>query len=283
MGFAARAQAAASWRLRKLRTDVQFFPVRFEAWSGAARNAGRHRVISEAELGRTRKSDTIFVFGSGYSLNAIPADEWCRIARHDTMGFNWFVHQGFVRCDYHLVREIGPTDLDESVWRAYLVDYFDRLRTNPMFSDTILLVQRGFNATNGNRAIWLNLIPSGQRVFRWKSIPDIDAPITALSRGLAHGRGTLCECVNFAALMGWTRIVLTGVDLYDRRYFWLGHDEPRLEDPTIEVTHATALAGIVSTLADWSLQLRARGIQVFVHNPRSLLAQALPVWNPAQG
>ena len=74
-----------------------------------------------------------------------------------------------------------------------------------------------------------------------------------------------------------------GVDLYDRRYFWLAEDQPRGDDPAIGSTHATALAGIVATIGDWSQRLQARGIRVFVHNPRSLLTQVLPVWSSAEG
>ena len=41
----------------------------------------------------------MFIFGSGASLNAITPTEWTEIERHDTLGFNWFVRQSFVRCD----------------------------------------------------------------------------------------------------------------------------------------------------------------------------------------
>ena len=40
--------------------------------------------------------------------------------------------------------------------------------------------------------------------------------------GLRHVGGTLSDAVNAAACLGWTHIVLAGVDLYDSRYFWLG-------------------------------------------------------------
>jgi hypothetical protein len=239
--------------------------------------------MSEQELRATRKSDTIFVFGSGASLNAITPDEWSRIARHDTMGFNWFVHQRFVRCDYHLVREIGGSDMDEAHWKPYLYEYFERLGSNPMFAHSVLLVQTGLRATASNRAIWLELISREQRIFRWRSIRNAARPSSSLRSGLAHSAGTLCECVNFAVLMGWTRIVLVGVDLYDRRYFWLPPDVPRPEETDLDATHATALGGIVTTLDSWSEQLAPRGIRLYVHNPRSLLSQVLPVWQSVNG
>jgi hypothetical protein len=276
-GLWPRLTNALEWRLRMWRFDAQFFPVRFEAWAGAQRKLRRYRLLSEHELRATRRSDTVFVFGSGHSLNAITAEEWHAIAEHDTFGFNWFVHQKYVRCDYHLVREIGPTDLDPTLWRQYLYDYFDRLRSNPCFADSVLLIQRGFRATNGNRALWLELIPPHQKIFRWKSIDDL-APSDSFAKGLSHGHGTLSQCVNFAVLMGWRNIVLTGVDLYDRRYFWLGADQPRPDDPKIDTVHATALAGIVESIGSWSAELRPRGVSLYTYNPRSLLNTVLPVW-----
>jgi hypothetical protein len=275
----ARIVGALEWRLRKLWLLARHFPVRFEAWLGFKRHVQRHRILSERELLQTRRSDTVFIFGSGYSLNAISQAEWRAIEEHDTVGFNWFIHQQYVRCDYHLVREIGPTDLDPVIWRKYLLDYFELLRGNPRFSNAVWLIQTGFRATNGNRAIWLRLIPDHQRVFLWKSI-DAEMPSTSFADGFAHGRGTLHECINFAALMGWTRIVLAGVDLYDRRYFWLRVDEGRPDDAEPhDAIHRTALMGVVDSVGTWNEQLRRRGVELYVHNPQSLLAKVLPVWN----
>lgn len=279
MNPATRLVNALTWRIRNLRLSVQHFPVRLRAWLGFKRNISRYRIISEQELRQTRKGDTVFIFGSGYSLNAISASEWQAIAEHDTLGFNWFVRQHYVRCDYHLVRETGGSDLDDASWRGYLFDYFDRLRDNPCFSNAVLLIQTGFRATAGNRAVWLSLIPPEHRVFLWKSI-DTTVPSTSFTEGLAHGAGTLHECINFAALMGWTRIVLAGVDLYDRRYFWLRADEARPDDPaTIDAVHQTALGGVVDSVGAWHDQLRHRGVELYVYNPKSLLTKVLPVWN----
>jgi hypothetical protein len=273
-----RVSNAIAWRVRAFRIDLWFFPVRLRAWLIFRRTAARYRFLTEGEIRQTRRSDTVFIFGSGYSLNELSPQEWREIAHHDTLGFNWFVHQRFVRCDYQLVREIGPSDLDETTWRQYLQDYFERLLSNPCFKDTVLLIQTGFRATNGNRAIGLGLIPSGRRIFLWRSLQNRDAPSLSLRRGLAHGQGTLSECINFAFLMGWTTIVLVGVDLYDRRYFWLRRDEPRPDDPQIDLPHNTVAGGVVESVGRWRDQLAARDVHLFVYNPRSLLAGVLPVW-----
>ena len=51
-----------------------------------------------------RRSETVFVFGSGYSLNEISDAEWQHIAAHDVFGFNAFYHQRWVPANFHLLR-----------------------------------------------------------------------------------------------------------------------------------------------------------------------------------
>src|SRR5207244_1531634 len=123
---------------------------RVQAWLAFRRNLSSYRVLDEPQLRATRRGDTIFIFGSGYSLNAITADEWRMIEAHDTMGFNWFTRQSFVRCDYHLVREILYNNVEDD-WRIVAPMYFQLIRDNPCFANTVLLIQSGFVATYGNR------------------------------------------------------------------------------------------------------------------------------------
>ncbi len=239
-------------------------------------------MLDEAALRSVRRSDTVFIFGSGASLNDITAEEWSWIGQHDTLGFNWFVHQQFVRCDYHLIRGIPDTDLDRSVWKPQLRSYFDLIRRNARFADTVFLVQEGFRATNGNRAIGYRLLPSGARVFRWRTIVGPQLPSRSLASGLVHVNSALDETINFAFLIGWRRIVLVGVDLYDRRYFWLSADETRSVDvrrgATAADLHNRAESGLVEAFGAWGRLFRDEGVELSVYNPRSLLAATLPVY-----
>src|SRR5205085_9086375 len=142
--------------------------------------------------------------------------------------------------------------------------------------DTIFLVQTGFRAINGNRAIGYGLAPVRNRIFLWRTLTDRTLPSGSISEGLTHNRGTLSECVNFAALMGWRQIVLAGVDLYDRRYFWLGPEEPLIRDATVHSQHRTA--GFVESIRAWRDSFERNGIRLYSYNPRSLLVPTLPVW-----
>lgn len=245
--------------------------------------ARRHyRVLGEDELRASRRSETVFVFGSGSSLNELGPEQWTSFAEHDTLGFNWFVNQDFVRVDYHLIREVAEDDRDPAVWKPQVLDYFERIRSSPHYRGTTFLVHSGWRSINGNRAIGLRLLPEGSRVFLWRSVPDRLRLGTSFGDGLSHPFSTLDECVNAAALLGWRTIVLVGVDLYDRRYFWLGPDETRSTDlrrgATYRDPHARAHTGMVENMGRWAEALRAQGIELLVYNPRSLLAASLPVY-----
>ena len=131
-------------------------------------------------------------------------------------------------------------------------------------------------------AIGHRFMPLKNRVFLWRTIIGQRLPSESFARGLTHGQGTLAECVNFAALLGWKQIVLVGIDLYDRRYFWLPKDQPREMNDSVEVVHSTAINGLVELMRDWRAFYQARGIALYVYNRRSLLAGVMPVWPAAR-
>jgi hypothetical protein len=218
----------------------------------------------------------VFIFGSGRSLLDVSESQWTHIAAHNTVSLREFPRQSFVRADYHVTGEVDDLDV-----------YARRLRDHPLYARTIFVVQEGWRATAGNRLIGRGLLPSGARVFRYRRTQrgKYAPPSTDFNRGLVHGHGTIVGVVNFAALMGWRDIVLAGVDLYDKAYFWLPAGETRgYEKPG--VTHTSRFTGsddIVSMLSRWRGILEARGTRLLVLNPRSLLAAALPVYHmPSQ-
>ena len=262
--------------------DARVIILRLGPWLRALVRRGDYRRLDENELRRTRRSETVFVFGSGWSLNEITPEQWQEIELHDTLGFNWFVHERFVRCDYQLIRGIPDDDRDEGVWRPQLDEYFGLIKANPMFADTIFLVHSGFRAINGNRAIGNRYLPPGSRLFGWKSNKLSPWPTTSFAQGLAHGESTLQEAINFAYLLGWRRIVLAGVDLYDRRYFWLSPEQTRSVDvrrgASVTDEHARATSGMIESLGTWRDWLAQRDVALFVLNPRSSLAAVLPVF-----
>ena len=52
--------------------------------------------LSSVDLERYKQSDTIFILGSGSSINHISPARWKAIAQHDTIGFNFWPFHAFV-------------------------------------------------------------------------------------------------------------------------------------------------------------------------------------------
>jgi hypothetical protein len=273
-----------AYRTARLRSQSRSFPSRVVPYARFLLNRRAYAFLSEDELRRTRRSDTAFIFGSGASLNELTSDEWEDFERHDTIGFNWFVRQEFVRCDYQLIRGIPDTDLSRQVWEPQVREYFQLACDNPRFARTIYLVQTGFRATNGNRAIGYRLLPASNPVFLWRTRTDRDAAGASFTEGLTHGVSTLQETVNFAYVLGWRRIVLVGVDLYDRRYFWLPGDRARPVDEQrgAEAGDTHSASGVIDRLGVWRERFAEDGVELLVYRSESLLSRVLPVYADAR-
>lgn len=253
------------------------------------------RLIGEEEIRRRRRSDTIYIFGSGYSLNDLTPADWSEIEKHDTMGFSYFALQSYVRADFHLIRELGLTSHDPEhrkyEWREVFGAYAKVLSENPRYTDTVFVVQGGWFAYAGNRLVSEGCLPTGAKLFRYRNgRRGPYPPARSLSEGLTHGPGTVTDCVNLAAVMGWRRIVLCGIDLYDRRYFWQARDRkffaiPGLTDRgggeysgegDVTAAHRTS-EPMMTWAASWKAHLADQGIALEVLNPKSRLAGVLPV------
>lgn len=267
------ARWEAEWLLPSLRPGRAGRLTRW--WLAERRGRTVYRIVSEDELRAARRSDTVFVFGSGRSLTEVTPTEWQRISQHDTVGFSHFHRQRWVRVDYHLVAEA-----------KWLDELAESIRGNPGYAGTIFGVMHGWSAESANEIVARRILPSGARLFRWRRIgrSRVLPPSRSLDKGLVHGSNSILDVVNFAALLGWRRIVIAGVDLYNKEYFWLPPEVTR-PDEKPEFTAASEWPQgrqVVEMLALWRGLLEHEGIELLVYNPRSLLAQALPVfaWPP---
>jgi hypothetical protein len=161
-------------------------------------------------------------------------------------------------------------------------------------------MQGDFRAMLANQILGHRLLRPGARVYRYKTAPESGLPTRSLAEGVRHTAGTLCDAVNVAACLGWTHIVLAGVDLYDSRYFWLQPDETLEFDRASgllkagsintrghrpDELHNTARNGVVEMMGQWRQHLESeRGIRMSVLNPRSLLADVMPTYRfPDEG
>jgi hypothetical protein len=244
-----------------------------------------------------RRSNTAFVFGSGYSLNAITPDEWAHLATGTTIGFNAFVHQRWIDVAFHVVRGWAVEARVEALGAA-VGDFAALVNGNPRYRDAVFVYQDDYTALFPHRLLADRGLAPGARIFPYRTNRAQAVPTHRFDDGLVHAISTLCDAVNLAVCLGTRAIVLVGVDLYDSRYFWVDPSKTVATDLDTGKTvvgdtsyrgqraserHSTAASGMVPLMAQWHQHLHGRGIELSVYNPQSLLASVMPVYTPRPG
>lgn len=253
-----------------------------------------YRILSPTELASLKRSKRVYIFGSGYSLNDLLPEEWVEIEKHDTIGFNAFVRQKWVRVDFHLVRGWGEGSNVGYNWQREVAELAELINDNPCYRDTAFLLQDEHFAQVSRVLLAEKLLKKESRVAFYHTANKAKAPSYSLSDGLQHMSGTLTDAVNLAFCLGWREIVLVGVDLYDTRYFWLKKNETfctnfKTGERTVskisdrgqryDQPHSTTKNGVIKKLGVWKVFMEKHKVKLSVYNPSSLLAQTLPVFN----
>lgn len=255
------------------------------------------------ELLHRRRSDTLFVLGSGPSILDLTPQQWEHIASQDTLGLNFWVYHRFVPTYLHYeVRYLGlPPHLEGSTHR-----HFQRLVA--MRADyrkvTWLLgaEDSGLHVRLRDLPGLLGMCRGGAGVYFYRSrsgFTDRERALTAedfrdaaASPEGVHPRpvaASLGVAVSLARSMGYRRIVLLGVDLGGSTYYFSSDTlavvhktiDTFAKSPTDPHPTTTSLFGVPvqEYLAAYrEFVLAPAGIELLVGSPQSLLAQTLPVY-----
>ena len=251
--------------------------------------------LNFADLRALKTSDRIFVFGAGPSINKISDLEWEHIKNFDSLGFNSLFFLEKLDFTFFLLKEWGGHDPLFPRWYNVLKKLTEDISKNSFLKNTTFLLQKGISATLSNRLLGAGLWPS--------TLPYAEYWVDRLSRfpkvgfqgGLTHRHGTLCSVISLAVQLGYKEIVLTGVDLTGRGYFWsppemsvnwnakTGHLQYQLLDDFGKKSneiHNTAINGVVDTVGKWREFLAANyGVNLYVYNAESLMTRVLPIYN----
>lgn len=206
--------------------------------------------LSEIDLSQCKKSDTLFILGSGPSINQISEDWWRVIARHDSLGFNMWLFHRFVPSFY--VVESASYSNREAVCRAVVQLSHRRGRD---YANTIKIITDLFEP---DPQYVFDLAPE----FRENLFTVYNVPLPArdqheFERGIAYLRRTglfrtgprvgwllkygltLSLALCFGLRMGYKRIVLCGIDMTSDAYFYQDATlYPENRDLSVEVPGA---------------------------------------------
>lgn len=236
------------------------------------------KLLTIPEFLSNKIHDGLVIFGSGYSINWIPEEEWDVIKHdYDTWGMNWFCKKRYPTT-WYMIREqcITPKRCEDGHMLSDLYNDMAYLKKSVK-----VVKDLSYQAGNFQHIRNLDKIEGCGYVFKeikgGCSIKNFRDDI--FDEGIHHGKCSLYDALHFAVAMKYEKIVLCGIDLYDSRHFYLPYDQAvrltSLEGNTVDTPHLTAnnTVKLVLGFAEyWK-------IPIFVQNKRSLLAPIIPVWD----
>ena len=229
-----------------------------------------------------KKSDTVFILGSGASISQIKRQEWQHIQEHETVAFNWFLHQSFIPIDFYIVKGVADNDLRKNTYMPQLLDFGNLIRLNSKFyRNTLFLLQKGSMATNTNRLLFHRILPKFCNFRRYFSDTHIKFNRFRTNRLASKGSVSI-SAINFAYHRGYKKIVFVGIDLYNRNYFWLDAHETRSVDlarsKSLSDSHHTK-DSVIPIIEELKTSNLFNDVELYTFSEKSLLSQIMPVYD----
>ncbi len=262
-----------------------------------ASNLSGTPTLSHLDLRHLKASDSVFILGSGPSINEISDDRWSFITQHDTMGFNWWPLHRVVPKIY--VFESLHTN--EEIF-SYFMKMFERRAHD--YRDTVKIINSVVDIDFKGQLLY-----SAPEEFRLKMYVALGVPVVArnveelrrglrfiqteggFSRGISaqwlfkYG-GSVTAMISLALRMGYKRMVLCGIDLGPQEYFYQNPDfypesaqwefvprnQPHLTSRRLE--YLVPAQEVIWTMDEEIL--RPAGVELLVENKSSTLYPRVP-------
>ncbi len=178
----------------------------------------KYKIVSLNEVKMYKKSDTIFILGSGPSMNKLTEKQWQHISRHDSFGINFSFLLNFVPT-FHSMED------GKNKWlRNFVEQRFKPYRKD--FSKTIWFISE----KHTSRFIHPRIIPDffpEEPVGCFYKFPraiglNKNRPFTKedfMNNSIVY-RGSLTVALYLIDKIGYKNIVLLGVDLHTSKHFF---------------------------------------------------------------
>lgn len=284
---------------QRLRRWLDFYYNRYvgilERFEIYVRNLDIKQVFLTLEDVRMRKkSDTLFLLGSGPSINDMTEQQWGMVRRHDSLAINWFIVHPFVPTYFHTEVNRNPR------WRQYFIDAMQKRRED--YARTIFFVNSKARRRGLRPRFLPGLFSKNPIVCFFKSPKPVpvskERPFRAsdFEKSIVY-RGTMNSALNIALMLEYKNIVLLGMDLRTTEYFydtygctkWMreiaGAHQPLEErrkypygmdhNPKIG-RNKHPVVDLYYALNDFVLN--PKGIRLYVGSPISLLYPRIPLY-----
>ena len=259
-------------------------------WREALRNWFRnssidYRWIPRPEWSRYKKSDTVFVFGSGPSVNALTPEQWDIIRAHDSIGLNFAFLANFPMTYFYLGYE--PSS-NESLRQAFSAALRQRYSESLWFVPTKVLCRLVHPRTVPeffpfHPQLALFDLPPALRLDANRPFARADFDYSLVYRGVM-GVG-----LHLVHQLGYRKIVLVGVDLNTHHHFF--DDHPAMREERQVYNQKMSSGGVFEsmipkddkyrTMEEYYYALQElffgpQGVQLYVSNENNLLSPRLP-------
>ena len=275
-------------------------------WLRQLEKAKAGRRLSQLALKYYRTSDTVFIFGTGASINDYPEEYWNVVRHHDSIGMNFFllhehvptihvmenvtgVHRSLLaaryaeRGDYQGTPLIMKTQLSNLSPHRVAARIAELRELHPdVLAHTYLSLD--LLAAGKTRADMEGAYRLSGRLGLWKPKPRFLL--------LTKRRGSVSYIVNLAVRAGYRRLVLCGVDLNHTEHFYDSRREeleatglpvpPNREAGTMHSTndpanHPVTIHSVLMAIKKQILD--PAGIELFVGSETSALYPDLPAFD----
>lgn len=174
-----------------------------------------------------KKSDTIFILGSGSSINEYSSKQWEDISNNDSLGFNFWILHDFVPT-FYMFELPGDEDAKEF--------YLEKVRVKSLeYGSTLIFLKEGNKGKKGVMNLPAELRSKVRTLFN-PTLPiikakHIDFALQVMLKFLSifkktemlivfNKRASLFSAIIFSYLVGYKKIVLCGIDLNNSNYFY---------------------------------------------------------------
>lgn len=255
-----------------------------------------HGQVLSDDILKYKKSDTIFILGSGPSINDITEQQWNVIANHDSIGFNWWFVHDFVPSFYMFQ---SAHDKMLNILRDKHQQYENvpfLLRGSAFASGKFNFSDDRMNLLKSNPVYFVNEYPiaSTCAIDPVLLIRYVEAlgymTCGRISRFVPKWRGTLGLLISLGYQLGYKNIVLCGMDMHSSDHFW---DYPpysslrskyELPEPgksniktfTDHKWSPNTVPKYINTLAEWMKKKSA--VNVYVANEKTVLYPHIPLY-----
>jgi len=260
--------------------------------------SNRLNSIDKLVVNNHKKSDRIFILGSGSSVNDLTPSDWEQISSSDSVGFNFWIVDDFVP-SYYFIESPGPGDVWEVLLQLFelrktsyskipvicdykIWQYYEKcnplIAIPPEISSNMYCYSPYYLRLNNKKLISLALWYWRIILIKRKKLSDI-----------INQRATLSALIMFGVIAGYREIILVGVDLNNTAYFWETstakqypiqppNDQKgkihRTADPEIDINLLSIPIDEYIYLLD-RIILKPRGISLFIASDKSRLYPCL--------